>query len=254
MKSQPSQKLLGMSHPPCSCSFCGYCWQDRQTALGSQRAQTQPCTGQSGFGLECCSQGDVLALCCTWGSLVPVARRLRTHLSAWRQISGCRCQQAACRCRAPGSHHSQRASGRAGTGCCGRSAAERRKVVAAVPVAARTSPVTAAPSLSSGKISSSPGSRAAAASLQGAGAQGSNCFQEQFITGFGWKHSKLASRATTHPSSASALLLWWHPPQLSGIWHSVTQHFVVKGRSTCVPPKHGLGLIKEQLVICGMLC
>lgn len=168
MKSQPSQKLLRMSHPPCSCPFCSYCWQDRQTALDSQRKQTQPCMGQSDLSLECCSQGGVLALCCTWGSLVPVARRLRTHLSAWRQISGCRCQQAACRCRAPGSHHSQRASGRAGTGCCGRSAAERRKVVAAVPVAARTSPVTAAASLCSSKISNSPGSRAAA-SLQGTG-------------------------------------------------------------------------------------
>lgn len=113
----------------------------------------------------------MLALCCTWGSLVPVARSLRTHLSAWRQISGCRCQQAACRCRAPGSRHSQRASGRAGTGCCGRSAAGRRKEVAAMPVAARTSPVTAAASLCSSKISSSTGSRAAA-SLQGAGEAG----------------------------------------------------------------------------------
>lgn len=99
-----------------------------------------------------------------WGSLVPVARRLRTHLSAWRQISGCRCQQGACRCRAPGSHHSQRASGRAGTGCCGRSAAERRKVVAG-PAQSQLHHHC------SSRTSSSPGARAAA-SLQGAGEAG----------------------------------------------------------------------------------
>lgn len=82
---------------------------------------------------------------------IPGARcqEMRTHLSAWRQISGGRWQQAACRCRAPGSHCSQRASGRAGTGCWGRSAAGRREVMAAMPVAARTSPVTAASSLCS---------------------------------------------------------------------------------------------------------
>lgn len=42
MKSQPSQKFLGMSHPPCSCSFCSYCWQDRQTDSPGQSKRPDP--------------------------------------------------------------------------------------------------------------------------------------------------------------------------------------------------------------------
>lgn len=156
---------------------------------GQARDQTQPCTGQSDLGLEWCSQRGVLAFCCMWGSLVPVAKGLRTYLSAWRRISGCRRQQAACRCRAPGSHHSQRASGRAGTGCCGRSAAGRGKVVAAMPVAATPSPGPAQSQLH--QHSAAAGQAAHQGLEQQLHARSWRSwgprkhFQGQFITGFG---------------------------------------------------------------------
>jgi len=86
----------------------------------------RPCPTQSGSdsGLEGVAEGWCWGAAVRRGSPVPAAGGLTTYPSAWRQLSGCRYPRVACRCRAPGSRRSQRASGRAGTGCRGRSAAE----------------------------------------------------------------------------------------------------------------------------------
>lgn len=121
---------------------------DREPCAAEEGTRPCPAQGRSDVHLEVCSRRAVLAGGCVWGSLVPADRGLATYLSAWRRLSGRRCRQAACRCRAPGSRRSQRASGRSGTGCRGRSATGGGREVAAVPASSLAQPWPGTPSQS----------------------------------------------------------------------------------------------------------
>lgn len=114
--------------------------EPRAWSLGDE---TMPCTGGPDLDVEGCSRR--VAVC---GGPWRAGWRggVAAYLSAWRWLSGRRYQQAACRCRAPGSHRSQRASGRAGNGCHGRSATEGGREVAMVPANSLAQPWPGTPS------------------------------------------------------------------------------------------------------------